>query len=344
MNSPDVIVIGAGVLGLCSAAELAARGHAVVVLDPGGSNASSAAAGMLAPAMESLIDGLSPDHAALLKRGRDQWPAFARRNGLTLYKDGAAWRGIDPDAAVARLLALGFAAERTGEGLFTPEDWRIEARAALAVLSERPGVTRVEATVRRLSRDGGAWMVDAADGCSWRAPSVILATGAAPPFDGLPDQVAGLIERIEPIRGQLTPVLCAAPDRVLRGPDGYAAPSPEGALCGATMESGVRDLTPDPAVAARQAAAGLALIGAEGDAEAPRVGIRGASPDGLPMAGPSGVEGLHLALAPRRNGWLLGPLVARVVADGLEGRASLADATALSPLRFATQPAAGNAG
>ena len=343
-SSPDVIVIGAGVLGLCSAAELAARGHAVTVLDPGGSNASSAAAGMIAPAMESLIDGLSPDHAALLKRGRDLWPAFAGLVGLTLHLDGAEWRGPEPDAAVARLHALGFAAERMGQGLFTPDDWRVEAEVALALLSGLPGVSRFKARVSDLSCAGGLWTAVAADGRRWSAPQVVIATGAAGPLDGLPEAVAGLIRRIEPIRGQLTPVRCAAPATVLRGPGGYAAPSPEGALCGATMEFGVRDLTPDPDVAVRQAQMGLALIAGPGEAVQPRVGVRGASPDGLPIAGPSGVDGLSLALAPRRNGWLLGPMVGRIVADGLEGRASLADATALSPLRFATQPAARSAG
>jgi len=65
------------------------------------------------------------------------------------------------------------------------------------------------------------------------------------------------------------------------------------------------------------------------------VGIRGATTDGLPLAGSSGEPGLHLALAPRRNGWLLGPLVARITADGIEGRPPLVDAAALDPLRFA---------
>jgi len=344
VSSPDVIVIGAGVLGLCSAAELAARGHAVTVLDPGGPNASSAAAGMIAPAMESLIDGLTPAHAALLKRGRDLWSAFAGRNGLTLYRDGAEWRGPDPDAAVARLHDLGFAAQRDGEGLFTPDDWRIEAQTALAQLADVPGVTRAQASVVSLSREREVWTVIADDGRRWSAEHVVLATGAARALEGLPEAVAGLVNAIEPIRGQLTPVRCATPGRVLRGPGGYAAPSPEGALCGATMEAGDRGVEPDMITAARQAEMGLALIGAEGRADAPRVGIRGASPDGLPMAGPSGADGLYLALAPRRNGWLLGPLVARVVADALEGRASLADASALSPLRFVSQPAARSAG
>jgi len=343
-SSPNVIVIGAGVLGLSSAAELAARGHAVTVLDPGGPNASSAAAGMIAPAMESLIDGLSPDHAALLKRGRDLWPAFAGQHGLTLHLDGAEWRGPDPDAAVVILRRLGFAAERAGEGLFTPDDWRIEAQGALAQLSVLPGVARVEATVARLFHADGLWTVVSADGRQWTAPAVVLATGAATALPGLPEAVAALVDAIEPIRGQLTPIVCAAPQRVLRGPGGYATPTADGALCGATMQSGERSTDPDMEIAARQVANGVALIGGEGQAGQPRVGIRGASPDGLPMAGPSGAPGLHLALAPRRNGWLLGPMVGAIVADGIEGRAPLADASALSPLRVFTQPAARSAG
>ena len=49
------------------------------------------------------------------------------------------------------------------------------------------------------------------------------------------------------------------------------------------------------------------------------------------MAG-AAEDGLHLALGPRRNGWLLGPLVASVVADEVEGRSS--KEPALSPHRF----------
>jgi glycine oxidase len=105
-------------------------------------------------------------------------------------------------------------------------------------------------------------------------------------------------------------------------------------VIGATMEPGRRDLEPDPVEAARQVAAGLALLGVTGEAGPTRVGIRGATADGLPLAGPSGEAGLHLALAPRRNGWLMGPLVGRIVADGIEGRTPVADAAALDPLRF----------
>lgn len=334
MSSPDVIVIGAGVLGLCTAAELGARGHAVTVVDPGGPNASSAAAGMLAPALECLSDAATPERAALLTRARDLWPDFADRFGLKLHRDGVEWRGPDPEAALARLAAFGVEARRTRLGLFTPEDWRVEVGPALQALSRAAGVSPVHATASRLSAEGRRWRVEAADGRVWFAPTVVLATGAAVPVPGLPEPVAELVSAIEPWRGQLTPISGAAPAHTLRAPGLYVVPAPGGMVVGATMERGRRDLDPDADVSRRQVEAGRALLGLEGRPEAPRVGIRGGTADGLPLAGPAGDPGLHLALAPLRNGWLLGPLVARVVADGIEGEAPVADAAALDPLRF----------
>ena len=89
----DIVVIGAGVLGLCAALELQRRGCTVTVIDPGGENASSVAAGMIAPAMEAAIEKLDADHAALLRRARNIWPEFAEAFGVTLLAPGAEWRG-----------------------------------------------------------------------------------------------------------------------------------------------------------------------------------------------------------------------------------------------------------
>jgi glycine oxidase len=330
-----VIVIGAGVLGLCTGAELAARGHAVTVIDPGGANASSIAAGMIAPALESLLEDVTAERAALLKRARDVWPGFAEAHGLTLLREGADWRGPDPEAASARLLERGFEAHLTPIGLTTPEDWRIEVAAALKALARTPGLTVVRGQVARLTGDARRWRVDANDGRVWFSPSVVLATGAGEPVAGLPDSIASVVRAITPIRGQLTFVATPTPPRVVRGSGVYAAPSEAGVVIGATMEPGRRDLEPDPDEATRQVAAGLALLGVTAEPGLTRVGIRGATSDGLPLAGSSGEPGLHLALAPRRNGWLMGPLVARITADGIEGRPPVADAAALDPLRFA---------
>ncbi|MBU1383936.1 MAG: FAD-binding oxidoreductase, partial [Alphaproteobacteria bacterium] len=169
--------------------------------------------------------------------------------------------------------------------------------------------------------------------------TVVLATGAAPPVSGLPDRIAAPVAAIEPFRGQLTPVAGKAPAHTLRAPGLYIVPTPTGWVAGATMEGGRRDLEPDIEVSHRQVEAAQALSGLAGTPGEPRVGVRGGTADGLPLAGVSGEPGLHLALAPLRNGWLLGPLVAGIVADGIEGRAPGADAAALDPLRFSS-PAA----
>lgn len=333
-SSPDVIVIGAGVLGLCAAAELAGRGHAVTVIDPGGVNASAVAAGMIAPAMESLIESLSEDAAALLTRARDRWPAFAKANALTLRREGAEWRGPDAAETSARLKALGFKTEERPEGVFTPDDWRIDAGSALTALARTPGVAMVRGKVARLTGEARRWRVEAEDGRVWFTPTVVLATGVAAPIEGLPNSVAALVEAITPIKGQLTVLPGVSAPHVVRSAGAYVAPCEGGVLVGATMQAGERDLTPDPQAGEAHLALGLALLGASATPGATRVGVRGASPDGLPMAGPTGEPGLHLALAPRRNGWLLGPLVAHVVADGIEGATPLPDAAAFDPLRF----------
>jgi glycine oxidase len=330
-----VIVIGAGVLGLCTAAELAVRGHAVTILDPGAPNASSIAAGMIAPALESLLEDLPVVRATLLKRARDLWPAFAETHALRLLREGADWRGPEPERAVARLKALGFHARTDRGGLTTEDDWRIEVGPTLKALARTPGLVVVKGEIARLTGDALRWRVEASDGRVWFTPTVVLATGAGDPIAGLPDAVAASVAAILPIRGQLTFVATPPPPRVIRGPGIYAAPCEGGVVIGATMEPGRRDLDPDPVEAARQVAAGLALLDATGEAGVTRVGIRGATADGLPLAGPTGEPGLYLALAPRRNGWLMGPLVARITADGIEGRTPVADAAALDPLRFA---------
>jgi glycine oxidase len=60
---------------------------------------------------------------------------------------------------------------------------------------------------------------------------------------------------------------------------------------------------------------------------------RGATPDGLPLVGPV-APGLAVALAPRRNGWLLAPLVGRLIAAYAAGADPGPHAAALDPLRF----------
>lgn len=327
MSAADVIVIGAGALGSAVAAELSLRGRRVLVLAPDEVSASARAAGMIAPAFESVLDAPMAARADLLRAGRDLWPGFSAATGIRLHREGADWRGPDAEAMAARLTGLGFAVEMRDGAVHTPDDWRIEPGQALAALAE--GVERRRDRLVGLLSDDGRWTVLTGSGERLKAAAVVLATGWAAPDCGL------ALPPIRPVKGQAVRVEGAAPERVVRGDGVYVAPAPGGAIVGATMGEGESDLAVDPEVTEALLARARAIWPGIAEARVAEAyaGVRGASPDGLPYAGRV-APGAFVALAPRRNGWLLAPLVAKVVADALEGGGPGAMAEAMDPGRF----------
>ena len=335
-SSSPIVIVGAGVLGLCTAFELHRRGWAAVVVDPGEVNASLVAAGMIAPAMESAIDDVSVDRARLFRVGRDLWPAFATAAGIALAHRPAEWRAGDVEAMETRLRALGFDARRDGAGVTTDDDYQVEPAQALEALRQSLGEAVIAGRVTTIARTDGGWRLEVGD--QWLdAEAVVLATGAGDAIAGLPETARHLIQETQPIRGQIGVAAEHLVDHVVRGPGGYVAPMASGAVIGATMEPGRRDTAPDAESSERLTQAAWAALGRSPEPLSIewRVGIRGATADGVPLAGAApGEEGLYLALAPRRNGWLLGPLVGAVVADAIEGRTASPHARALDPGRF----------
>jgi glycine oxidase len=312
---------------------MAARGRRVAVIDPATGNASSVAAGMIAPVMETVLDGADAARAILLLAARDLWPDFAAATGIALYREGAEWRGGDVEAIQARIEALGFTARATRDGLFIADDWRLDPVQALAALWALDGITRIYGQATAIAPTTAGWRVSGPDFGPVQAKAVVAATGWSPRALAAPDPVPELLELIHPIRGQLEHIAGPGLDHVVRGPNGYVAPAPGGVVSGASMQPGETDISPDAALSARYVEAARDLIGTATVASVSRVGIRGASPDGLPIAGLV-APGLAVALAPRRNGWLLGPLVADIVADALDGRAPGPWAGSLDPARF----------
>ena len=335
-SSPPIVIVGAGVLGLCAAFALHRRGRAVVVVDPGEVNASRIAAGMIAPAMESAIDDVSPEYARLFQAGRDLWPEFAQAAGIALAHRPAEWRGGDVEGMASRLSALGFDARREGDRIVTDEDYQVDPAQALAALRRALGDAVIIGRATRLSKTNEGWQVSIGDRLL-DAAAVVLATGVGEAIVGLPDAVRKRIDAIQQIRGQIGVAAQDLAAHVARGPGAYVAPMASGVVIGATMEPGRRDTTPDADTGERLTQAAWRVLGRASeplDIEW-RAGVRGASADGLPLAGAApGGDGVFMALAPRRNGWLLGPLVGAVVADAIEGRASTKDARALDPGRF----------
>ncbi|QYF88306.1 FAD-binding oxidoreductase [Brevundimonas sp. PAMC22021] len=328
------MVIGAGVLGLCAALELQRRGRSVVVIDPGGDNASSVAAGMIAPAMEAAIEDVDAGHAALLRRARDLWPDFADAFGITLLARGAEWRGVGIHDLERRMRALGFDVRRDRDVLTATQELQVDPVQAMQAMRHR--ARTIAGQVSAMRREEGRWIVTH-QGEETTAKVVVLATGAAPSPAGLPAVTARLFDAIQPIRGQIGRLDTPLVDHAVRGQGVYVAPGTTGAVVGATMDVGRRDLEPDPVLGERlmTAASGLLTRDLSNHPVEWKVGVRGASPDGLPIVGRApGADDLWLSLAPRRNGWLLGPLAGQIIAQGVTGKPAGANARRLEPGRF----------
>lgn len=314
-------VLGAGIVGLACADELVARGHDVTVVDPApGSGASYAAAGMLSPAGEAWWG--EPDVHRLGVASARLWPAYAARLGVALHERGTLLVGHDAAdlqqvTRQAELLAgLGVEVDllagrevrrrepvlgRVAGGALLPEDRAVDPREAVAVLLERHRGRLVAACP-----PGGA------DG-------VVVATGARLP--------AGLSHLVRGVRGEILRLRSDdPPERVLRGwvrgEPVYVVPRPGGGVVvGATVEE--HDEPPVPTVGGtlRLLAAARELVPGLDRAEVVEVTARDrpATPDHLPLVGPSHVPGTWLAAGHHRHGVLLAPLTARLLADAVEG-------------------------
>ncbi len=326
-------VAGAGVLGLCTALRAAAAGARVEVWDPAalGDNASGVAAGMIAPAAETLFDAISAQHFPLFAAGREGWrdlEALAPR--LAIDRSGARLLFDTPqarDAACAQLLAVGGTAAPLEpdvggrHGLFTPDDWRVDAPVALAALAA--AFTGLGGVIRR-ERLTPAHLGD--------YDAVALAAGVqAGPFAAVAPELTALT----PIKGHILRFERGPhTGPIVRAPSVYLSPQSGGVLAGATMEAGRDDARLDPDVIAALRARAVALERLLEDAPfQARTGVRAATPDGLPLAGPSSRAGLFLATGARRNGWLLAPLVSQIIVSYLGGGDGGAHAAAFDPRR-----------
>ncbi|HYF22910.1 MAG TPA: FAD-dependent oxidoreductase [Caulobacteraceae bacterium] len=340
MSKPaEVAVIGAGALGLAAAAALARRGARVTVFDPGAYNASLAAAGMISPAFEAALEDASPRTAALYARAADRWPEAAALYCVEFDRSGAAWRG-PTEPLLTRMRALGFEARVTGTGLFAPGEGTVDPAQAcdrFAAAVTAGGGAFVRGRAERLAASPGGVEVTAA-GESWRGDAVVVAAGWRAEGLAVPG-LEPLLARVSPIKGQICRLAgggAALVQEVVRAPGVYVVPRGGEVLVGATMEAGRSDSVAEPEVVERLRRAAVDAVPELGDAvvEGAWAGVRGASPDGLPMVGATALPRVFAALAPRRNGWLFAPLVGRMVADLVMGEDPGADAEVLRTDRF----------
>jgi len=370
VNTPDVLVCGAGIIGCAVARELAARGASVTVVERGepGEEASGAAAGMLtAQAYAEPGDPL----AELGRRSAELYPALvdelASESGFDPHysRCGSVRIAAGPEDAAAmektaalqekagwtlerveakRLAELsgGAIAPSVREGLAFPEEAVVDPRElvrGLRVCAERRGARFLTNTpVTGLRIESGACTGVRTPRETIGAASVVDATGSWAGLDG----AAGFAVPVVPARGQIAEIDAgsARPPCVLHRDHFYLAPREHGRLlAGATLEfvgfdrsvtvSGIAGLLRRAAEVA-PALAAARFVGAW-------AGFRPAAPDGLPIMGPTPLPGYFLAAAHFRNGILLAPISARLVAEAVLGTGSRGALAPFALARFLRQ-------
>ncbi|HEU4656152.1 MAG TPA: FAD-dependent oxidoreductase [Capillimicrobium sp.] len=350
MDEPvDVLVAGAGAIGLAVAWRAAQRGLRVRVVERAhaGAGASTAAAGILAPSRPEEWLG---ERGAANLRAIAAWPAFAaeledaagmaiglRRDGtLRVARDEAGRAAIDvaaqalaeADVEHAVLDADGVAAEEPGvrgavAGLLVPGDAHVATDRlvdALARACEGAGVRLTEgvAVAGTLAGPGGAVAgVRLADGTKQAAALTVAATGAwSGGASWLPEPVR---PDVRPLAGEYL-ILCGPPvcRRVVRTLEGSIVPRDGGRLwVGTTVRDAGFEERPRAAAIAAILGHWTSLLPAVGALEVERVGIglRPGTPDGRPLVGPSGVPGVALATGHGREGIIHAPLAGAAIAE-----------------------------
>jgi glycine oxidase len=365
----NVIVVGAGIIGVSVADVLAGRGASVTVLDmrAPGRGASQASAGMLAPYTEAhgnlhllglgirslalfdpLIEGLRSSVGGPIE--------FARTGTLEVALDA---HGADELAQAKRALdGRGVGSDYLDAEALQKEEPAVTRAAVAGLLTHAHGYVGVDGLVRALvhrARSAGATFESPVESLAVedRGTSVEVRIGdrreaadfvviAAGSWSGRVRVKNLPAIPVRPVRGQLlhlgwtTP---RPPSRIVWGQRAYTVPWSTGSLLvGATVEEAGFDERATAGGVRDLTSAVIELLPdtARARFDAVRVGLRPALPDGLPAIGPFlRAPRVVMATGHFRNGVLLAPVTAEIVGkyvvDGIKDAAF----AVTSPDRFA---------
>jgi len=350
MHHSDLCIAGAGIIGLSLALELHHRGLSVTVLEQGQplAEASTAAAGMLAAS--------DPDNPASLRPLADLslslYPAFLNRlhersgievpfqTSTTLQSQiSSSTEALSP-AALSKILPS-----------LTPRDHRFTlidehsldprnlAAALLGAVKTTPIALHTGAQVLAAKSLNDSVEVHTTQGV-FHAAKFINCTGAWATHSSLAPGLA-----VAPRKGQMLAVALPLPlALVVRTHGMYIVPRTTGpnagrAIIGATIEDAGFDKIVHPADIAHLRALAAALLPAFADAPQLEAwaGLRPSTLDGLPFLGRAPESrNQFIAAGHYRNGILLAPATAHVMAQLLTGEDSAIDLSAYSPARALT--------
>jgi glycine oxidase len=367
--SADVLIVGGGVIGLSIARALALRGVSdVVLIERGqpGAEASWAAGGILAPQVES---DRADDFFSLAAAGRDLYPAFAEslkeETGIDVELDltGTLCLGFtEKDEAELRSRfdwqsKAGLSVEwlsgdeaRRQEpcisqqvrcALRLPNDYQVENRRlieALVKANERLGVRLItDCHVSELLIENEKVRgVGTADGYAF-ARVVVLAAGA---WTSQINSADLTLPQLEPVRGQM---LCyetrpRIARHVIYSSRGYLVPRRDGRLLAGSTTEWVgfdKRVTDEGLRAIKSMAIEIAPALAQLTPLDSWAGFRPRATDDLPVLGScEEIAGLFYATGHYRNGILLAPITAQLIAAAIVDGASSSMPAAFSPDRF----------
>ncbi|MFB2934666.1 glycine oxidase ThiO [Aerosakkonemataceae cyanobacterium BLCC-F154] len=331
----DVLVIGGGIIGLSLAIELKLRNAKVTVLSKDFQSAAThAAAGMLAPQAEKIPPSPMLD---LCLQSRAIYADWIRKlEEITGLETGYWPCGILApvyeikeefltsqcwlNQAEIRQHQPDISSEVAG-GWWYPDDGQVDNRAlahCLWMAAQQLGIAVLEGVaVTEFVRENQQIKYVKTSQGEWQAERYVLATGAwAQELLPIP---------VYPTKGQMLSVRVLSStqplNQVLFGDETYIVPRKDGRIViGATSEN-VR-FTPDNTPAGVQKLISGATRLYPPLKNLPILefwwGFRPATPDELPILGTSAYENLTLATGHYRNGILLAPITALLIADLLE--------------------------
>lgn len=342
MNSWDVIISGAGIIGISLALELQTQGVKVLVLERGkpGSEASSAAAGMLAPAdpeTPSALREIAQESARLFPDYVQQLQSVSglsvdfRRDGTIAFLGSAEPLNAYKKLSAEQALRLEPSLKATQHHAFFVQEDSVDPRLlmqAAMTAARKQGIEIREATPVRGMQALGQNVEVMADKERFIAHKVVNCQGA---WAGAP---------VRPRKGQMLyvkPANAMELKHVVRAPEVYIVPRSSGKiLIGATVEDVGYDKTVERDVIQKLLNAAARYLPGLESAQILEswAGLRPGTPDDLPILGPSEIPGVFVASGHFRNGILLAPVTAKIMAAVIMGRPAALDISAFSPVRW----------
>jgi glycine oxidase len=349
----DAIIVGGGIIGLSLSIALRKRGLRVLVVERGepGREASHAAAGMLADCILETPAALQ----TLATASARIYPEFVHElqdeSGITVdLRDQGTLLFPSPECLFEQ--AKFFAENSLPTSLAELEPTLAGTEATAVYLKERSVDPRAlvaaalkAAKHREVDVSSGTAVTDvliadgrvtgvATDRTHYVAPCVVNCAGAW----------SGSFSRhrfpTRPVKGQMLAVASSERNlvrHVIRAPEVYLVPRSDGRIViGSTLEEAGFDKRTDVDTISRLHKAAIQIIPALKNARMLEAwaGLRPGTPDDLPILGATSTPGYFVATGHFRDGILLTPVTAHVIAQVITGAQPDYDISGFSPQRF----------